>query len=437
MKKITFHCQTITPMFLSGADGTTPELRPPSIKGAMRFWWRAMNGHLHLKTLKEREGEIFGNGGTNATQSLFSISVNAQNMQTGIREFVPHKPFMKQMAFIEKQLFTVKLLFKTDKYVQEISNLFLLVSFLGGLGKRSRRGMGSFRVKDIVGQNMDSLEKNKIFSLQNIKNVMTNINPFLDYELTDKIRLRGRTIEQYPYIEVIECIETEKNTADLLFSISNNTHYISEKHKEKAPYVMGNARGFRFSSPVVTRVQKHEANHLVFTKLGTFPPPKFRNYVDLRIQDEFIESIKSANTSNRREKNTKTQNVVNEQKDESFRQKEKNLKEEILTDDKFDWFDYITDLEVDIRLSKLVLTDFKGYRGEHSFEFDKELTLIIGDNGYGKTSLLEAAAISLDYFANKLFGKQLEYEKVQNTDIHESSVQKIAYIDCLFNKFFI
>jgi len=33
-------------MFLAGADGVTPELRAPSIKGAMRFWWRACNGHL-------------------------------------------------------------------------------------------------------------------------------------------------------------------------------------------------------------------------------------------------------------------------------------------------------------------------------------------------------------------------------------------------------
>ena len=63
MHKITFECETITPMFLSGADGATPELRPPSIKGALRFWWRAMNGHLSLPELKRIEGEIFGDTG--------------------------------------------------------------------------------------------------------------------------------------------------------------------------------------------------------------------------------------------------------------------------------------------------------------------------------------------------------------------------------------
>ncbi len=41
MKSIKFTLETITPLFLAGADGQTPELRPPSIKGMMRFWWRA------------------------------------------------------------------------------------------------------------------------------------------------------------------------------------------------------------------------------------------------------------------------------------------------------------------------------------------------------------------------------------------------------------
>jgi len=75
MKAITFECEVITPMFLGGADGQTPELRPPSIKGAMRFWWRAMNGHLSLKALKEREAEIFGASDEKIGRSKFSIRI--------------------------------------------------------------------------------------------------------------------------------------------------------------------------------------------------------------------------------------------------------------------------------------------------------------------------------------------------------------------------
>ncbi len=408
MKTITFECETITPMFLSGADGITPELRPPSIKGAMRFWWRAMNGHLPLAELKKREGEIFGSGGEKASQSTFSITVN-HAMDTNSSPFVPHKDFMKQMAFSINQSFTVKLLFKSDKYVHDIGNLFVLVSFLGGFGKRSRRGMGSFIIKEIVGHNVDvsEIDANKAFSLQNIKKVMYKINPFMDYELSDKIRLRSKTKEQYPFIEVIEEIETTTGNENVLKFISEQTHQISQKHKEKASYAMGNAKGFRFSSPVVVRAFK---NNVVFTKLGTYPPPKYRNYVDLRIQDEYIGSVKKGLEDKKRENNKKDQTTVTEQNDESFRQSEEKLDKENLnaSESTFDWFDYIQNLEVDIRLSKVILNDFKGYKNDHTFEFDKDLTLIIGDNGYGKTSLLEGIAISLDYFAKEFFNKSLE-----------------------------
>ncbi|NER00596.1 MAG: type III-B CRISPR module RAMP protein Cmr1, partial [Cyanothece sp. SIO2G6] len=55
METLTFTCKIITPMFLAGADGKTPELRSASIKGAMRFWWRAVNGHVGLESQIKRE----------------------------------------------------------------------------------------------------------------------------------------------------------------------------------------------------------------------------------------------------------------------------------------------------------------------------------------------------------------------------------------------
>ena len=58
-----FKCKTITPMFLAGADGNTPEIRPASIKGVLRFWWRALNGHLSSEKLYHQESTIFGGTG--------------------------------------------------------------------------------------------------------------------------------------------------------------------------------------------------------------------------------------------------------------------------------------------------------------------------------------------------------------------------------------
>ena len=44
-KEITASLEIVTPMFLGGAATTevADAIRPPSIKGALRFWWRALN----------------------------------------------------------------------------------------------------------------------------------------------------------------------------------------------------------------------------------------------------------------------------------------------------------------------------------------------------------------------------------------------------------
>ncbi|WP_201721812.1 type III-B CRISPR module RAMP protein Cmr1 [Desulfotomaculum copahuensis] len=47
--RITFECRVLTPMFIAGADGLTPEFRAPSLKGAMRFWWRAVQAEDGFK----------------------------------------------------------------------------------------------------------------------------------------------------------------------------------------------------------------------------------------------------------------------------------------------------------------------------------------------------------------------------------------------------
>lgn len=61
----------VTPMFIGGADQTpTDGVRPPSVKGALRFWWRALqwgpclreagNEDAALRALHQKEGALFG-----------------------------------------------------------------------------------------------------------------------------------------------------------------------------------------------------------------------------------------------------------------------------------------------------------------------------------------------------------------------------------------
>jgi CRISPR-associated protein Cmr1 len=186
MKTIIFECEVITPMFLAGADGTTPELRPASIKGALRFWWRAMNGHLvgekgDLTALKEREAEIFGGsykdaeGKEMALRSKIVIRVISKDVHT--HQFGRVSMNIKYLAYGSEErkfidvgsTFDVKILINgnnsldIEKTAEEVKTAFSLLTYFGGLGSKSRNGFGSFF-------------SSNIFSYQKMKEKISLIN---------------------------------------------------------------------------------------------------------------------------------------------------------------------------------------------------------------------------------------------------------------------
>jgi CRISPR-associated protein Cmr1 len=186
MKAITFECETITPMFLGGADGRTPELRPPSIKGLMRFWWRAMNAHLSLEDLKEEEAKIFGGSGEKEGRSKVTIRVYPFNLSTSKDDFPSHPVQVKNFKInileylaygtyeyergrgnifirdyiIPDQKFSISITAPNERK-SEIINVFQILSTFGGLGSRARNGFGSFRLLSI-----DGIQSNKYYNVQ-------------------------------------------------------------------------------------------------------------------------------------------------------------------------------------------------------------------------------------------------------------------------------
>src|SRR5438876_480025 len=66
MQEVTFEVETITPLFLAGADQTKAELRAPSFRGEMRYWLRALVGGLvgtdqeGLTKVRDAETLVFG-----------------------------------------------------------------------------------------------------------------------------------------------------------------------------------------------------------------------------------------------------------------------------------------------------------------------------------------------------------------------------------------
>jgi CRISPR-associated protein Cmr1 len=208
MQTITFTCETITPMFLSGADGTSPELRAPSIKGALRFWWRAMNGHRfeNVEEMKAEEGKIFGDTANRSKVNIccyfdninyFNFIENGASFTKKEQYFVyPFYHHAKERKGMNGN-FTVSFSSNDIECLAIFIQNFWILSCLGGLGSRSRRGLGSFRIISSIFLGFDDLDtsenniKNKIIKLSKIFTKSLDIKNFT--EIGDIFKLSNKT----------------------------------------------------------------------------------------------------------------------------------------------------------------------------------------------------------------------------------------------------
>jgi len=171
MKTIEATYRIVTPMFIGGADGSPSDgIRPPSFKGALRFWWRALNwgGCKDLTELHKLEAELFGSADTG--QGSFLLAVKLASLQT-INAGEVHQEFKQNDAsrylgyglmgafgansgklergcISHNQTFTVQLRFKKE-VVPSVLDALKAIGLLGGLGSRSRKGLGSIAIESI------------------------------------------------------------------------------------------------------------------------------------------------------------------------------------------------------------------------------------------------------------------------------------------------
>jgi len=181
MKSIKLKCKVITPMFMAGADGKTPELRPSEFKGMMRFWWRAIRGDDDIEKLREEEAEIFGGTGEEQGKSKVIIKVypKPSNQFLGEKlkeDFGLEWRYSRNINSLEGRdagigylLYSTVLPHKEKKYIKAnfqfnielssydeesfknaLSSLWASI-YLGGFGTRARRGAGNTVVEQVEG----------------------------------------------------------------------------------------------------------------------------------------------------------------------------------------------------------------------------------------------------------------------------------------------
>ncbi len=163
MYKTILKLNIITPLFMSGAAQNAAEFRTASIKGALRYWWRAAMAEDDIKKLENKEASIFG--GTTATAGKSKIMLNIKGMQLGYpEEFkgVNGKYGLKYLlysviigahrkAFVKGNV-TISIRSRDIEPLKQAVSAFWLAVNLGGFGTRSRRGAGSLQVQEVNGE---------------------------------------------------------------------------------------------------------------------------------------------------------------------------------------------------------------------------------------------------------------------------------------------
>lgn len=184
MEMLTATYRIVTPMFIGDGLQQATSIRPPSVKGALRFWWRALNwgwirtqwscDELALRALHQEEARLFGSAADEkklkSGQGIFLLHVKQNdrpktwspdeaNSNLGVK-YMLGQGLDKRKALQAGQDFQLIVTFKSatkhdseqrNKDIANLADTLLLFGLLGGLGSRSRRGLGSIAIQTLEG----------------------------------------------------------------------------------------------------------------------------------------------------------------------------------------------------------------------------------------------------------------------------------------------
>ncbi|SFJ85588.1 type III-B CRISPR module RAMP protein Cmr1 [Thermoflavimicrobium dichotomicum] len=153
----------VTPMFINGIYPQKAELRLPSVKGCLRFWFRAIHPGYFLQTDKRKkaptlEEAIFGSAQHGQSRFLMHLSKHSLRhvpytvtnhkrsffVVRGVPKhyFPPGQSFSLSFAFRPTEVSWMK-----QVYQAVLASTWLLGN-IGGLGTRTRRGYGALLLED-------------------------------------------------------------------------------------------------------------------------------------------------------------------------------------------------------------------------------------------------------------------------------------------------
>ncbi|SDZ03136.1 type III-B CRISPR module RAMP protein Cmr1 [Tindallia californiensis] len=171
----TYELELLTPLMLHGFQQQFgkkhkpkyAELREPSVKGIIRYWWRAMQYEEDLKNIIKRETDLFGGTGMGDKQdgrsSRIKIKWLKPERQTAEARVCPHKGEKPSTTAIEASARNYHKIqmscYRCDEEkFQEAEPYIRLTWMLAGFGQRARRGAGALQLRKITERNEQEIK---------------------------------------------------------------------------------------------------------------------------------------------------------------------------------------------------------------------------------------------------------------------------------------
>jgi len=203
--KRTFTLTFTTPAFIGGADRTKAEFRIPSFVGILRYWFRnlALTATDDLNAVYGLETKLFGNtdGAGLVRVCVEKENIKVKNSLKGLDQnlgYLGYGNFVGTRTvreFIEPDS-QVKLTFLYPKKYEKLKlleSLLFLVSHLGALGSRNRRGWGAFYLKPEGGSGYESWE------VWNFEELERAYNEFASFFSPSGASLQEIRVYELPY----------------------------------------------------------------------------------------------------------------------------------------------------------------------------------------------------------------------------------------------
>src|SRR5581483_5602364 len=180
--ELMLRLETVTPLFMSGAEPRDFEWRPAPFRGALRYWFRALHGGVvggDVVAVRQAEAAVFGSAGEEAAAaSAVTVRVRslpfsetrayqrqhlqagrdylfwsmAESGSAGKGNFQKAKQFLAAPAAFTLQLLTRPGVRDPQRCLREAAAALWLLVHLGGVGSRARRAGGSLSVTAVPGE---------------------------------------------------------------------------------------------------------------------------------------------------------------------------------------------------------------------------------------------------------------------------------------------